>query len=399
MIRKIARILSLPVIWLLRPVKIYAYCTRFALLRRFILELTTAVDFGLIFANIQNGAMRLHHQVFRGNYIFGKSVMIVGHARASQEIPRSRMRVSRFMGVHTLVHDPAVFVTNAGPISTSQPARGVLRRHMDEQFFTPEITTPDFGAMHAACTPILLEWAQDPKMAASLWPIRGTVTRLVVKLLAKKDISRAEADRVTAAYLRRVGEFSVFGYYAPWLLGLLGSREGIRRDAFRPLQERGVDNLVIDMTLFAAMFSVGTIVIKSVEFTATYDIDYAALDRQQRVRFVIEALRLYPTVTCVHRILEEPEQVEVCGRVLQLRPGDEVAYPFVCINRDPARFADPDAFRLDRPDEEVEAVLSWSKGPHACPVKDLSVLLTVLMLDTLATRYDLRKLKIFDLEF
>ena len=235
-------------------------------------------------------------------------------------------------------------------------------------------------------------------MAASLWPIRGTVTRLVLKVLAQKDLSRAEADRVTAAYLRRVGEFSLLGYYCLWMLGLLRSREGIQRDAFRPLQQLGVDNLVIDMTLFAAMFSIGTIVMKAVEFTATFDIDYASLTPQERVRFVVESLRLHPTVTCVHRILEEEETVDVAGKPLRLRPGDEVAYPFVCLNRDPARFANPDSFRLDRPTEEVEAVLSWSKGPHACPVKDLSVLLTVMMLDTLATRFELRKLKIFDLE-
>jgi hypothetical protein len=399
MIRKVMNVLSRPLIRVLKPLKLFAWQTRFFWLRGLIIEFTTAVDFTLIFANIQNGAMTLHHRIYGGNFLFGKAVMVVDYQKAAAEIPRARMRTSRFMGVHTLVHDPGVFVSNAGPIAVSQPARGVLRRHMDEQFFTPEITMPDLGRLHADCAPILQEWSADPNMAASLWPIRGTVTRLVTRIIAKKDISRAEADAVTAAYLRRVGEFSLFGYYCPSLLALLGTRDAIRRDAFLPLQRAGVDNLVIDMTLFAAMFSIGTIVIKCVEFCGTHNIDYAALGRAERVQFVIESLRIYPTVTTVHRIVEAEEEVEVCGRRIKLRVGDEVAYPFVCINRDPAEFSAPESFRLNRSPEELAKVLSWSKGPHACPVKDLSVLVTVMMLDTISARFDLRTLKIFDLEF
>lgn len=398
MIRRIAAVVSRPLIWLLRPVKLLAWRTRFDLLRRAILEVTAGIDMLLIFANTQNKAMTLHWEIYGGNFLFGKCVMVTGYDQAAAEIPRSRMRTSRFMGVHTLVNDPGVFASNAGPITTSQPARRVLREHMNREFFTPELTAPDFGKLMADCAPILREWSADPGMAVSLWPIRGTVTRLITKIIGKKDISRAEADAVTAEYLRRTGEFSAFGYYLPFMLGLLGTREGVRRGAFLPLQRLGVDNLVIDMTLFAAMFSIGTIVIKCVEFTRRYGVDYAGLSPAERVQFVVESLRIYPTVTSVHRILEEEETVEVGGAPLRLRVGDEVAYPFVCINRDPAHFTAPEAFRVDRAPEELAKVLSWSRGPHACPVRDLSVLVTVMMLDTLAARFDLRRLRIFDIE-
>jgi cholest-4-en-3-one 26-monooxygenase len=120
----------------------------------------------------------------------------------------------------------------------------------------------------------------------------------------------------------------------------------------------------------------------------------------QRFAFVIEGYRHCPTVTTVHRIVEAEEQVEILGRSHTLRAGDEVAYAFVCINRDPRVFAAPDEFRIDRPPDEAANVLSWSAGPHVCPAKDLSIVSTVLMLDTLAaTRGDLRRIRIFNLEF
>jgi cytochrome P450 len=115
---------------------------------------------------------------------------------------------------------------------------------------------------------------------------------------------------------------------------------------------------------------------------------------------VIEAFRICPTVTTVHRIVEADEKLEIRGRARTLRAGDEVAYPFVCINRDPRVFTTPEEFRLDRSPSESAQVLSWSAGPHACPAKDLSIVSSVLMLDTLAAaRGDLRRLKIFNLEF
>ncbi len=152
------------------------------------------------------------------------------------------------------------------------------------------------------------------------------------------------------------------------------------------------------MVLFAAMFSLGTIVIKCLEYARTHDVDWSGLTHDERMRFVIETQRLYPTVTSVHRILERPVQVEIRGKRVELYPGEEIAYPFVAINRDPAVFSAPDEFRLDRPQKELDAVLSWSTGFHACPVKELSIMVTVLQLDALAEQADLRSLDFFNIE-
>ena len=397
-VRRVTRFFSRPVVWLLIPVKLYAYRTRFGLVRRVVLEVTSFADFLMVLANVQNETMVIHYGVYGGNFIFGKAVAVVDHEVAEREIARPTLRGNRFMGIDVVSNDPGAFVTNAGPITTGQPTRGLARGYIDTHVMTPRVRALDRDALAAECADVLRDWSADPDMA-TMWSIRGAATRLFLQVLAGRAPPKADADAITFHYVRRFVEFSLFGRYLPFLLGVLGTREGVRRDAYIPLRRLGVDNMVIDMTLFAAMFSVGTIVIKCVEFAARHGIDYGSLGPAEREGFVVEAQRLSPTVTAVHRIVEEEETVTVRGRVLRLHPGDEVTYPFVCINRDPRRFTDPTRFRLDRPPEEVARVLSWSTGPHACPAKELSILATVVMLDSLAGRFDLRRLRIVNPEF
>ncbi len=395
--RRTAHVVLPPFMWVAMHVKLFAYRQPWRWVRIALLELTQAFDFLMVFANVQNYAMAINHRLFGGDFLFGKAVMVTGHARTLEAIPRIRQRGSRFMGVPMVANDPGVFVTNAGPITTSQPARRVLREHMNADVVTAWLDAPDYGTLRERCADIVEEWKASPTMA-SMFGVRGTSTRIVTRLLAGVDLPADEAERVTRAYFFRFGEHTAFGYYAPPLLGLLGTRERMRRDAYRPLQDCGVDELRIDMILFAAMFSLGTIVIKCLEFARTHDVAWSELELEGKRRFVIETQRLYPTVSSVHRILEQPETALVAGRRIQLYPGEEVAYPFVAINRDPEAFEDPESFRLDRPQEELDRVLSWSTGFHACPFKELSILITVLQLDALAERADLRTLSFFNIE-
>ncbi len=398
LIRAVAQAVCRPLIWLLIPLKLFAWRTRYRWLRRLILEATSFLDFSMVFGLTQNEAMRMHGALYGGNFIFGKAVMVVDHETAELEIARPTLRGNRFMGIDIVSNDPMVFSTNAGPITTSQPTRRLIREYIDREIMTDPVRSLDLDSLRAECGPILADWSADPRMV-DMWRIRGVVTRLFLRILAGQTLGKREADDITFQYARRFVEFSLFGRYLPFMLGVLGTREGIRRDAYVPLRSLGIDNLVIDMTLFAGMFSVGTIVMKCAEFAANNHVDYAALKPHERMLFVIESQRLCPTVTSVHRILERDETVTVRGREVGLGPGDEVAYPFICINRDPRRFDRPTEFRLDRPREEYARVLSWSTGPHVCPAKDLSILVTVLMLDTLAARRDLRETKIMNLEF
>lgn len=391
MFQSILRAASIGVIHALRPVKIFAYRTRSEALKRLIIESTAAVDFGLVFANVQNGAMLLHHEAYGGNFIFGKAVMVTDHATQERELPLPSYRTKRFMGVDLVGAAGDVFATNTGMITQCQPTRGLVRAHIDAEVIPPSIRDVTYEEIREKCADILAEWARDPKMADGA-VIRGNVTRIILKVLTGTTVSYADAQSVTSAYARRFGELSLFDRYAPFLTGVLGSREAIRRDAYFVLRRYGFDNLVIDMTLFAAMFSIGTLVMRCIDDIGAYKSDYQALDGKGRTRFIIESVRLFPTVTTTHRVVESPETVVVDGVELRLQPGDEVCYPLITSNRDPAVFNRPGDHVVDRPDAEVAKVLSWSLGAHGCPAKDLSIQVTRVMLDALAERFQLSTL-------
>lgn len=399
-LRPVLRALATPVVYAMVPFKTWAWTTRRVWLRGLILEITSAVDFLLVGLLVQNSALMLTWKAFgRGNFFFGRALMVTDHATAAAAVVKPQLRGSLFMGLPIVGYAPSTFMSNAGPISVSQPARGVLRRHLDDHVVTEAHRAPDIAALRSDCADVLADWAGDPKRD-TLWSLRGAAARLLARILAGVDLPKIEADAATAAYLRRFGELSAFSYYAPFMLSLLGTHEAIRQDVFLPLKRRGIDPLVVDMIMFAGMFSVGTIVMKCVEYTRVHDVDYAALSHRERLAFVIESLRLFPTVSTVHRIVEETEQVAVGKRTIAVLPGREIAYPFVCIHRNADVFAAPETFRLDRPAAEVAQMLSWSRGPNMCPVRDLSVVVTVLMLDTLAeSAGDLRRLDIFNIEF
>jgi hypothetical protein len=123
MLRRIANVLSIPVIWLMMPVKLLAFRFRHNFIGRGLMELTCFGDVLLVLANVQNAALLLHHRVYRGAFLFGKSVMVVDYDIAAREIAQPSMRGNRFMGVDLVSNDSGVFVTNAGPINTGQPTR------------------------------------------------------------------------------------------------------------------------------------------------------------------------------------------------------------------------------------------------------------------------------------
>ncbi len=395
MIRAVFRFFSIPVIWFFKPFKIYAYKTRFRIVRNLILEFTTLVDFVLILFNIQNETMLLHYRVYKGNFIFGKSVMLTDYESARSGSAGETIRGSNFMGLNIVSTQTEAFATNTGMINQNPPVRDLVRGYVEENILTEEIRNLEYKEMQARCHEILEEWQTDSKMGKML-SIRGAATRIVLRLIANKTIPKDEADQITWNYYRRFGELSIFGRYLPVMLGLLASRENMRRDAYLPLKRHGIDIMAIDMTLFAAMFSIGTLVMKCVEYIRANKIDYEALREDEKYKFVVESVRLYPTVTCTHRIVEEEQTVKICVHEVKLRPGDEIAYPLICTNQDKNNFKSPNTLNIDRPEEELQKVMSWSTGPHRCPAKELSILITVLMLDTLSLKFNLRKLKIFN---
>lgn len=384
--------ISKVIIYVMKPFKIYAYRTGSGFLKRLILELSTPVDFVLLWMNVQNETMLLHAEAYGGNYVFGKSVMITDHATASAEMGLPSVRANHFMGVNIVGSASDVFATNCPMINMGEPIRTLARQYLDREIIPPQVRDMDYDTVRSQCASILSDWSADAKMADQL-VMRSAVTRVILQLIAKTTITKNDSESVTWAYMRRFGELSAFGRYLPFINGLLGSKKNIRKDAYFKLREYGIDNMAIDATLFAAMFSLGTLIIRCVSDIERHGVDYQVLDGADRARFIREAIRLYPTVTTTHRIVETPREVRVAGKVLNLIPGDEIAYSIICANRDPAVFSAPTEMKLDRPCAETDAVLSWSTGPHDCPAKELSMVVTHVMLDAMCETWTLKDLK------
>ena len=390
MIGSILRALTTPLVYLLKPFKIYAYRTGSPFLQRLIIETTTFIDFLFQFLHGQNESMTLHQKVYGGNFIFGRGVMITDFDTISEQLSWPSHRTNEFMGI-SVVSGNEVFVGNAPMIALGQPFRGVLRNHLNETLFTPEFYEYDYESVQTKCREILDDWVADPK-ASDIKIMRSCSTRMFVKLLCDITIPKDVSEEVTTAYLRRFVELSLLQRYFPYIAGLLGSEKQIKQDAFYKLREYGVPNPVIDATLFAAMFSVGTLFTRCVDDIRRHDIDYQSLDLEGRRRFVIEAVRLYPTVTTTHRIVEKPETVQVAGKDLNLTAGHQIVYALVCANTDAKAFECPHQMKLDRPTEDYKKVTSWSDGPHDCPARDLSIFVTMNMLDALGAKKPLKEI-------
>ncbi|MCB9744785.1 MAG: cytochrome P450 [Alphaproteobacteria bacterium] len=80
-----------------------------------------------------------------------------------------------------------------------------------------------------------------------------------------------------------------------------------------------------------------------------------------------EALRLYPPVPAVSRLMTEP--VEVYGRAIPA--GVQLSFPIILWQRDPKRFPEPEAFKperwvgMDRKPQPIDNI-TFSFGPHFC---------------------------------
>ncbi|GGK78130.1 cytochrome P450 [Sphaerisporangium melleum] len=103
-------------------------------------------------------------------------------------------------------------------------------------------------------------------------------------------------------------------------------------------------------------------------------------DRSLIPRAVEEVLRYRPPVMLAHRLVKP-------GATLQdtpIAPGNAVVTWIMSANRDPAQFADPDAFHVDR---TPNPHLSWGHGVHYCLGALLGRIEAKVALDLLFTRY------------
>jgi cytochrome P450 len=93
----------------------------------------------------------------------------------------------------------------------------------------------------------------------------------------------------------------------------------------------------------------------------------------------VECLRYDATVPILPR--RALRQTQLCGA--ELAPGNVVTCLIAAANRDPARFAEPDAFRLRRPNNQP---LTFGAGIHYCLGAPLARLEGQIAISTLLRR-------------
>jgi cytochrome P450 len=97
--------------------------------------------------------------------------------------------------------------------------------------------------------------------------------------------------------------------------------------------------------------------------------------------FLEEVLRFEGPVKSTYRLARKP--VELAG--VAIAPGTTVMITTAAVNRDPARFEAPDAFRLDRPDAKDH--LAFGRGVHGCPGAPLARIEARISLERLLARF------------
>jgi cytochrome P450 len=280
------------------------------------------------------------------------------------------------------------FATNVPMISMGEPVRTQVREYLDTHYLLPETMSLTSEEIQAKCAVILNEWVEG-ESPTDPFIMRSVATQITIFLTTGILISKQHSERATKTYLMGVLKIILFREYFAFLVGVMGIEKQLKKDVYLPLRELGVPNPVIDYTLFAAMISIGGLFIECVKNIRAHHLTFGELQPAQKTRLVIESIRLQPTVTTTHRVVESPENTTIAGKTVTLTGGDTLVYPLVCANTDERKFKCPHQFDLNRSQAEYDNVLSWSKGSHDCPAKDFSIQVTLAMLNTLNARIPL----------
>lgn len=389
--KKILVGISVMLVYLLKPLKVYAYTSGMGFAGRLIIQVTSFIDFYITLILGKNDILTLHQKVYGGNFILNKSVAKVDYASIEREIQIPSLRKNILLGA-ALSSLGDGFVMNAPIIALGEPIRTQAREYLDAHHFLPQVITLTHSDIRQKAGTILQEWV-DGENPANMRIMRSTITRLVIFLVEGIGISKKDAEAVTLAYLKRSGQTHLFKQYFPLIAGLIGTDRRLTKEVHVPLRQLGVPNAAIDYTLFAGMLGIGNLFDQCIRDIRAQQIDYGQLAPEQRTNLVMEAARRQPVVAGTHRIVESPESIVIAGKKVTLSAGDIILYPLVCANTDETEFKCPHQFDLNRSVEEHSKILSWSKGPHACPAKGLSIEITLAMLESLQGKIPLSTIK------
>lgn len=149
---------------------------------------------------------------------------------------------------------------------------------------------------------------------------------------------------------------------------LLGARDDVLNDVALARFPDGAKPTLIDITsLTAFLFGAGQdttnrLLCSCLKVIAEHpDVQQALRDDPKRIPdFIEECLRLDGAVKSGGRICQKSTTL---GGV-EIKAGSMMLYSPMAANRDPRRFDQPDAFRLDRP--KIREHLAFGRGAHTC---------------------------------
>lgn len=178
----------------------------------------------------------------------------------------------------------------------------------------------------------------------------------------------------------RLAERRGAGARSPDLLGVMAEA---RDEAGAPLPGETLVHVVM-LVLFGAVHTAATLLTNAVLRLLERRGLWAALCRDPSLAAAVveESARFDTPVAGIFRTAAG----EQCLHGVRVPDGAKARGLFAAANRDPAAFADPDAFRLDRDPAEASRHLSFGFGVHTCAGAPFARLEGPIILETLARR-------------
>jgi cytochrome P450 len=265
-------------------------------------------------------------------------------------------------------------------VFSSDPPRHTDLRDVFEPVFRGQIARAEANASERAKAVLAqvearrhMEFVVDygvPVPAGVLFDVLGIPEKQLVReglllwagtIIAGNDKRQARSARVAAGTAKMAlqtylqGLLRYYRHEPP--KGLIGAMAGAARG---PLSVDDVYATCIEFVVAGYLSTTWLVASAILELIKHGQLQAVRDDPAKAPAAIMESLRLEPPVQIIDRFVAS--HTNVCG--VPVRRGDKVTAVIASGNRDDARFGDPDAFRLDRPNADEH--LSFGYGIHHC---------------------------------
>ncbi len=295
-----------------------------------------------------------------------------------------------------VLHDPTTFTVDDARFSTAQVVgRSMLSTDGDEHanhrrpFVAPfrrRTVEARLGAVVERRVARLLDGAAGGRSMELRSAVAGPLAASVVADALGLDGERPDVvERLLACYREIVDSVSGVATGRPVTAGGEAAMATLRAELAPSTGPESVPDAAVVM--FGGIETTEAMILNATWFALVTPGIWSRLVAEPSLvpPAVEESLRLEPAAAVVDRYATR--DVELAGAAVGR--GDLVVVSLAGANRDPAEFADPDRYDLDRPN--LRRQLAFAAGPHVCLGMDLARLEAVAALRAMVGRWpDLR---------